>query len=98
MQRQTDEPAGASGSSHEIDRAALGLFRRSTIRVRLTIAFLSITIVIVALGLIGAWQLQELANVAARQPSADVLAAATRRGQTVMVGFALAVFVLCFVF
>jgi methyl-accepting chemotaxis protein len=98
MQRQTGERAGASGSSHEVDRAALGFFRRSTIRVRLTIAFLSITIVIVALGLIGAWQLQELANVAARQPSADVLAAATRRGQAVMVGFAFAVFVLCFVF
>ena len=98
MQPRRVERADGAAPAHEIDRAALGFFRRSTIRVRLTIAFLSITAVIVALGVIGAWQLQELADVASRQPSPEVLAAATRRGQSVMVGFALAVFVLCFLF
>ena len=82
--------------AQEVDRAALGLFRRSTIRVRLTIAFLTIAVVMLLLGAAGAWQLQKLADVAATQPSAEALAAATRSGQAVVLGIAGTVFVLCF--
>jgi methyl-accepting chemotaxis protein len=87
----------ARPEAHEVDAAALGLFRRSTIRVRLTIAFLSIAAIMVLLGAVGAWQLQRLAEVAATQPSAQALAAATRSGQAVVLGLAGTVFVLCFV-
>jgi methyl-accepting chemotaxis protein len=83
--------------AHEVDGAALGFFRRSTIRVRLTVAFLSIAAIMVLLGVVGAWQLQRLAAVAATQPSAEALAAATRSGQAVVLGLAGTVFVLCFV-
>ncbi|MDE2605611.1 MAG: HAMP domain-containing protein [Burkholderiales bacterium] len=87
----------ATGPAHEVDRAALGLFRRSTIRVRLATAFLSLAGVIVLLGAVGAWQLQRLSDLAARQPSAQALAAATRDGQVVMLGLAAVLFILCFV-
>jgi len=84
-------------ATHEVDRAALGFFRRSTIRVRLTIAFLTIALIMALLGVVGAWQLQRLADVAATSPGAEALAAATRSGQQVILGVAGAVFVLCFV-
>ena len=86
----------ATAPVNDIDRAALGLFRRSTIRVRLTIAFLSLAIVIVLLGAVGAWQLQELAEIAARHPEPKALQAATRSGQQVMLGLAGILFILCF--
>ena len=83
-------------ASQDIDRAARGFFRRSTIRVRLTIAFLTIAGVMVLMGVVGAWQLQQLANVAAANPSPEKLAQATRAGQATILGLALGVFVLCF--
>ncbi|MCC2675120.1 MAG: rane protein, partial [Ramlibacter sp.] len=84
-------------SIHEVDRAALGLFRRSTIRVRLTIAFLIAAIFIAALGLVGAWQLQVLADVAAGRPAPQELAAATLQAQQLLLGVCGAMFVLAFV-
>ena len=96
MQPHTRGRAAVSRGG-DIDRAALGFFRRSTIRVRLTIAFLTIAFVMVAMGLIGAWQLQRLADVAAARPSAEALAAATRGAQQVLLGLSLGLFVLCFV-
>ena len=63
-------------ASLDVDRAALGVFRRSTTRVRLTIAFLAVAFVILGLGVLGAWQLQELANVAAARQAAQALQAA----------------------
>jgi methyl-accepting chemotaxis protein len=83
-------------ASQDIDRAALGFFRRSTIRVRLTIAFLVVAGVMVLLGVVGAVQLQRLADFAGTQPTPQALAAATRAGQTVVLGLASVVFVLCF--
>jgi len=83
-------------AASEADRAALGFFRRSTIRVRLTIAFLTIAVIVVMLGLVGALQLQRLADVAATRPSPEVLEAATRSGQQVMLGIAGILFFLCF--
>ena len=81
---------------HELDRAALGLFRRSTIRVRLTGAFLSIALILGAQGVLGVWQLQQLADVAAGQPSAQVLRQALGSAQAVVFGFAAVVVVLAF--
>src|SRR3954470_5555344 len=85
------DPAAA-----EVDRAALGFFRRSTIRLRLTVAFLSVAAVMVLLGSVGAWQLQRLGAIAATQPSAEALAEATRSGQIVILGLAGTAFLLCF--
>ena len=93
MPRASDVQAAPT----QVDRAALGFFRRSTIRVRLSIAFLSIAIVIVGLGLLGAWQLQVLADAAAEHPDPQALAAASRAGQAVVLGASLGLFVLCFV-
>src|SRR5690606_2947803 len=56
----TQAPA-ASG----MDRAALGFFRLSTIRVRLTIAFLLLAFMLALLGGVGAWRLQHLGQEAA---------------------------------
>ncbi|MEJ5991736.1 methyl-accepting chemotaxis protein [Ramlibacter sp. PS3R-8] len=84
-------------ATHEVDRTAFGLFRRSTIRVRLTIAFLVAAIFIAALGLIGAWQLQELADVAASRPAPDVLADATRAAQALLLAVCGTMFVAAFV-
>ncbi|MCC2633902.1 MAG: chemotaxis sensory transducer [Ramlibacter sp.] len=82
---------------HEVDRAALSVFRRSTIRVRLTIAFLVAAIFIAGLGLIGAWQLQVLADVAASRPTPQALAAATLSAQTLLLGVCAAMFIFAFV-
>jgi methyl-accepting chemotaxis protein len=81
---------------HDVDRAALGLFRRSTIRVRLTIAFLVAAIFIAALGLVGAWQLQVLADVAASRPTPQVLAEATLSAQTLLLSVCAALFAFAF--
>ncbi|MEJ8839090.1 methyl-accepting chemotaxis protein [Ramlibacter sp. AN1133] len=81
---------------HEIDRAALGFFRRSTIRTRLTAAFLSIAAVLGVQGAIAWWQLQRLAEVASAQPGAAALQGALASAQTVVVGFAIVVVVLAF--
>jgi len=87
----------AKSIADEVDRAAMGFFRRSTIRVRLSIAFLTVAVVMVLLGVLGAWQLQRLADVAATQPSAEALAEATRSGQLLMLGIGATLFGLCFI-
>ena len=84
-------------NADDTDRAALGFFRRSTIRVRLSIAFLTVAIVMVLLGVFGAWQLQRLAEVAATQPSPEALAQATRSGQLLMLAIGATLFGLCFI-
>jgi methyl-accepting chemotaxis protein len=78
------EPAQAS----EVDRAALGFFRRSTIRVRLTAGFLSAAVIMGLLGVLGAWQLQQLSDFAATGPRPGDLEAATRSAQIVVLGIA----------
>ncbi|MGV3494792.1 MAG: methyl-accepting chemotaxis protein [Ramlibacter sp.] len=83
-------------ASQDVDGAALGFFRRSTIRVRLTIAFLAVAFVILGLGVLGAWQLQELANVAAARPQPQVLQAALEAAQLLVLGACVALFILCF--
>jgi methyl-accepting chemotaxis protein len=84
----------------EIDRAALGFFRRSTIRVRLTAAFLALAAVLALQGVLGVWQLRALAEVASRQASAQALQDALATGQATLgwVSAALVVlaFALCF--
>jgi methyl-accepting chemotaxis protein len=82
---RTDREARDS-DAQELDRSALGLFRRSTIRVRLTAGFLSAAGVMALLGLLGAWQLQQLSDFAATQPSAEALRQATRSAQALVVG------------
>ena len=59
----------------DIDRRALGLFRRSTIRARLTGVFLAPAFALGLQGALGMWQLHEPAALAQRQPSAQVLPA-----------------------
>jgi methyl-accepting chemotaxis protein len=81
---------------HDIDRAALGFFRRSTIRVRLTAAFLSIAAVLGVQGAIGLWQLQRFADLAATHPSTHALQEALGSAQSVVFGFAAVVVVLAF--
>jgi methyl-accepting chemotaxis protein len=78
------EPPPAS----DVDRAALGFFRRSTIRVRLTAGFLSAAVIMGLLGVLGAWQLQQLSDFAATGPQPEALQAATRSAQIVMLGIA----------
>jgi methyl-accepting chemotaxis protein len=82
--------------SHDVDRAAIGFFRRSTIRARLTAGFLSAAVIMALLGVLGAWQLQELADFAASQPTPEALKAATRSAQTIVAGIAFAVVVALF--
>ncbi|MGV3572317.1 MAG: methyl-accepting chemotaxis protein [Ramlibacter sp.] len=85
--------------SGDVDRAALGFFRRSTIRVRLTIAFLSLASLMVFMGAVGAWQLQELGDKAVRAAGAAGAAevqAAVRAAQAVVLSVSAAVFVLAF--
>ena len=43
----------AQFAGHEVDRAALGLFRRSTIRTRLTITFSLLALVLAMMGVVG---------------------------------------------
>jgi methyl-accepting chemotaxis protein len=83
-------------ASHEVDRAAIGFFRRSTIRVRLTAGFLSAAIIMALLGVLGAWQLQELSDFAATQPAPEALKEATRSAQTIVFGIAMALVVSLF--
>jgi methyl-accepting chemotaxis protein len=83
---------------HEIDRAALGLFRRSTIRVRLTIGALSLALALLGMGVLGAWQLQVLADVAAGQPGPQALHAAVRNAQAIVMGVAVLVFLVAYAF
>jgi methyl-accepting chemotaxis protein len=84
LTQSVTEPAPAS----EVDRAALGFFRRSTIRVRLTAGFLSAAVIMGLLGVLGAWQLQHLSDFAATGPQPEALQAATRSAQIVMLGIA----------
>ena len=83
--------AAGHAAATEVDRAALGFFRRSTIRVRLTAGFLSAAIIMGLLGIFGAWQLQQLSDFAATRPSPEALQAATRSAQTLFVGVAFAI-------
>ncbi|HEY8357431.1 MAG TPA: methyl-accepting chemotaxis protein [Ramlibacter sp.] len=87
----------ARTDSSDIDRSALGFFRRSTIRVRLTIAFLALASLMLAMGAIGAWQLQEVGHLAASQQGAG-LQAAVRSGQAMVLGAGAVAFVLAFAF
>ncbi|HEX7890444.1 MAG TPA: methyl-accepting chemotaxis protein [Ramlibacter sp.] len=92
---RTDREARGS-DARALDRAALGLFRRTTIRVRLTAGFLSAAAVMALLGLYGAWQLQQLSDFAATQPSAEALRQATRSAQTLVLGIAMGIVVVLF--
>ena len=47
-----------------MEQGKVRLFRRSTIRVRLTLAFSSIALLLVAIAAVGAWRLDELSRVA----------------------------------
>lgn len=85
---------------HEVDRAALGFFRRSTIRARLTIAFLAIAAILALLGGLGVWQLQAVADVAAANAGPEAVRAAVRSAQVLLLGVTAVVvtfaFVLCY--
>jgi methyl-accepting chemotaxis protein len=94
-------------ASATVDRAALGFFRRSTIRVRLTIAFLALALLMIVMAGVAAWRLQELGDVATRalqaqgtraggQGAEAAIAVATREGQVVMLSFGAAWFMLAF--
>ncbi|HVE54770.1 MAG TPA: methyl-accepting chemotaxis protein [Ramlibacter sp.] len=85
-----NEPA----ASRHVDRSALGFFRRSTIRTRLTIGFLVPAAIMAGLAALGAWELQQLSDFAAMQPGKDALQQATRGAQAMMLGIAFACFVL----
>jgi methyl-accepting chemotaxis protein len=92
----------ASGTVHadirDLDRSALGFFRRSTIRARLTIAFLLLAGAMALLGTVGVWQLEVLANAALSNSGADAIRDAARSGQIVVAAICGTVFVLAFVF
>jgi methyl-accepting chemotaxis protein len=88
MPSGTSQDVTVPEPAHEVDRAALGFFRRSTIRVRLTVGFLSAALIMGLLGVLGAWQLQQLSDFAATGPQPAALEAATRSAQTVMLGIA----------
>ncbi len=87
-------------AANGLDLAALGWFRRGTIRTRLTIAFLALAAALTGLGMLGAWQLQQLAALAAAQPDPDALQAAARSAQALVLGVTgvvvLLAFVLCY--
>jgi methyl-accepting chemotaxis protein len=80
----------------DVDRAALGLFRRGTIRMRLSIGFASLAFVLAGLGAICAWQLQQLAELAAANPGPAVVRAAAQSAQNFIVGLTSVLFVLAF--
>jgi methyl-accepting chemotaxis protein len=86
----------AQAAAHEVDRSALGLFRRSTIRTRLTITFAILAIVLAAMGMIGVWQLQVLADAAVANPAPDAVRAAARASQTLVGGVCAVVVVVGF--
>jgi methyl-accepting chemotaxis protein len=87
-----------TGDHQEIDRAALGWFRRSTIRVRLTIGAWSLAIALLGMGVLGAWQLQVLADAAAKQAGTQALQEATRDAQWFVLGAAVLLFVVAYAF
>ena len=86
----------SSASDTGVDRAAMSFFRRSTIRARLTIAFLTLAFVLAGLGVLGVWQLQLLADAALANPGPDAIRAAARSGQVIVASISAAVFLLAF--
>jgi methyl-accepting chemotaxis protein len=94
---QSRSAGGASAAAVlEVDRSALGFFRRSTIRTRLTIAFLTLACVLALQGVVGVWQLQVLADAAAASPGPETIRAAAWNGQLVVGSISATVFVLAF--
>ena len=94
---QSHSAGGASAAAVlEVDRSALGFFRRSTIRTRLTIAFLTLACVLALQGVVGVWQLQVLADAAAANPGPEAIRAAAWNGQLVVGSISATVFVLAF--
>jgi hypothetical protein len=89
------EPAGHV-AGHEVDRPALGFFRRSTIRTRLTVAFLLLAVVLAMLGVVGVWQLQVLADAAVANPAPEAVRAAARAAQVLVGGVCAVVVVVGF--
>jgi len=89
-------PALAPHAAHGVDLAARGLFRRGTIRIRLTVAFLALAGALAALGLLGAWQVQQLAALAATHPEPEALQAAAATAQALMLAVTGAVVALAF--
>ncbi|HEX2545911.1 MAG TPA: methyl-accepting chemotaxis protein [Ramlibacter sp.] len=93
-------PTAPQTLNTEVDRAALGFFRKSTIRARLTLGFCSAAAIMALLGVLGAWQLQVLFEVASGRPSPAALLEATRNAQYLVMGVALTVvatlFCLCY--
>jgi methyl-accepting chemotaxis protein len=86
----------ARAGAHEVDRAALGLFRRSTIRTRLTIAFLVLAVVLAMMGVLGVWQLQVLADAAVANPAPAAVRAAAHAAQVLVGGVCAVVVVVGF--
>jgi methyl-accepting chemotaxis protein len=80
----------------EVDRSALGFFRRGTIRARLTTAFLLLAGVLALLGVVGVWQLQVLADAASANSGAEAIQSAARSGQLVVSAISGTVFLLAF--
>jgi methyl-accepting chemotaxis protein len=79
-----------------VDRAALGFFRRGTIRLRLTLGFLSLAVALTALGAVGVWQLRVLADFAAANPGPAAVQAAAQSAGNLIVGLTSLVVVLAF--
>ncbi|MCY7317719.1 MAG: methyl-accepting chemotaxis protein [Ramlibacter sp.] len=57
--------------SSSMEQVKVRLFRRSTIRVRLTLAFSSVALLLVAIAAVGAWRLDELSRVATANLQAE---------------------------
>jgi len=89
-------PAAGQAAGHEIDRAALGFFRRSTIRTRLTTAFVAIAAILALLGGLGVWQLQVLADAALANPAPAAVRAAAQSAQVLVGGICAGVMVVAF--
>jgi methyl-accepting chemotaxis protein len=88
--------AARTAQAQDVDRSALGFFRRSTIRTRLTVAFLSIAAILALLGALGLWQLQRLADVALADPGPEAVRAAARSAQMLVLGATAVVVTLAF--
>ncbi|MDB5899106.1 MAG: methyl-accepting chemotaxis protein [Ramlibacter sp.] len=82
----------------DVDRAALGFFRRSTIRARLTVAFISLAAVLGLLGVLFVWQLQVVADVAATNPGPAKVLAAAHAAQWLVGGICAVTVALAFIF
>jgi methyl-accepting chemotaxis protein len=85
-------------TGHDVDRAALGFFRRSTIRARLTAAFLSLAVILALLGVLFVWQLQVVADVAAANAGPDKVLAAASSAQWLVGSVCGAVVFFAFIF